>query len=152
MRYVWARAFGRLWCDAEVHTTDDGKRFMLATIENDKRTLHTGKTYAQRVVFRSFDEDDIAVVDQLRKGTWIMVDGETDAVTDKSSTGWWYANSAHHRQIAGDHSISCRLSSTFAESQKLNRESKPSGVDLMRESTRQRPPKAGSIWCVRKPP
>jgi hypothetical protein len=21
-----------------------------------------------------------------------MVDGETDAVTDKSSTGWWYAN------------------------------------------------------------
>ena len=92
MRYVWARAFGRLWCDAEVHTTDDGKQFLLATIENDKRTLHTGKTYAQRVVFRSFDQDDIAVVDQLRKGTWIMVDGETDAVTDKSSTGWWDAN------------------------------------------------------------
>lgn len=92
MRYVWARSFGRLMCDAEVHTTDDGKRFLICTIEHDQRTLHTGKTYAQRVLFRSFDADDIAVADQLRKGTWIMVDGETDAVADKSSTGWWYAN------------------------------------------------------------
>lgn len=92
MKYVWSRAFGKLWCDAEVQTTDDGKQFLIATIENDRRTLHNGKQYAQRVVFRSFDPDDISIVDQLTKGSFLMVDGETDAVADKSSTGWWYAN------------------------------------------------------------
>ena len=91
MRHLWARGFGRLWCDAEV-IHDDGKVFLLATVEFDQRTLGNGKPYAQRIVFRSFDRDDIDAVGLLTKGTHIMFDGDCDAVTDKSSTGWWYAN------------------------------------------------------------
>jgi hypothetical protein len=28
----------------------------------------------------------------LTEGTHVMFDGDCDAVADKSSTGWWYAN------------------------------------------------------------
>lgn len=92
MRHLWSRGFGRLHSDAEVITTDDGKRFLLAVIEFENRKLANGKPYAQRVQFRSFDPLDIEIADQLIAGTHIMFDGDCDAVADKSSTGWWYAN------------------------------------------------------------
>jgi hypothetical protein len=92
MRHLWARGFGKLHRDAEVITTDDGRRFLLAVIEFDQRTLGNGKPYAQRVQFRSFDNEDIEIADQLLAGTYVMFDGDCDAVADKSQTGWWYAN------------------------------------------------------------
>lgn len=92
MKHLWARGFGKLHRDAEVIVTDDGKRFLLALIEFDERTLSTGKPYAQRIVFRSFHEDDMEIADQLIVGTYVMFDGDCDAVADKSSAGWWYAN------------------------------------------------------------
>ncbi len=92
MRHLWARGFGRLHADAEVHRTAEGKPFLLAVIEFEDRTLANGKPYAQRVQFRSFDPADIEIADQLITGTHIMFDGDCDAVADKSSTGWWYAN------------------------------------------------------------
>jgi hypothetical protein len=61
-------------------------------IEFENRKLANGKPYAQRVQFRSFDPLDIEIADQLIAGTHIMFDGDCDAVADKSSTGWWYAN------------------------------------------------------------
>jgi hypothetical protein len=92
MRHLWSRGFGKLYADAEVITTDDGKRFLLAVVEFEKRTLANGKPYAQRVTFRSFDSDDLESVGILTAGTHIMFDGDCDATADKSSTGWWYAN------------------------------------------------------------
>lgn len=92
MRHLWARGFGRLHSDAEVIHSDDGKRFLLAVVEFEKRTLANGKPYAQRVTFRSFDLDDIEAVDRLTTGTHIMFDGDCDALAEKSSSGWWYAN------------------------------------------------------------
>ena len=92
MRHLWARGFGKLYRDAEVITTDDDRRFLLAVIEFDQRTLGNGKPYAQRVQFRSFDNEDIEIADQLLAGTYVMFDGDCDAVADKSQTGWWYAN------------------------------------------------------------
>ena len=92
MRHLWARGFGRLYADAEVVTNDDGKQFLLATIEFEKRTLANGKPYAQRITFRSFDAADIACVRMLTAGTHIMFDGDCDALAEKSATGWWYAN------------------------------------------------------------
>lgn len=92
MRHLWARGFGRLHSDAEIITTDDGKQFLIAVIEFEKRTLGNGKPYAQRVTFRSFDPEDMDSVNLLVEGTHIMFDGDCDAVADKSSTGWWYAN------------------------------------------------------------
>jgi len=92
MRHLWARGFGRLFCDAEVIHSDDGKTFLLATVEFEKRTLSNGKPYAQRVVFRSFDPQDIDSVGYLVEGAHIMFDGDCDATAEKSSTGWWYAN------------------------------------------------------------
>lgn len=92
MRSLWSRGFGRLYCNAEVIEEDNGKVFLLATVEFETRTLYTGKQYAQRVTFRSFDDQDIARVDELRKGVYMLFDGDTDAVAEKSATGWWYAN------------------------------------------------------------
>ena len=92
MRHLWARGFGRLHSDAEVINTDDGKRFLLAVVEFEKRTLANGKPYAQRITFRSFDDDDIDSVRMLTEGTYIMFDGDCDALAEKSATGWWYAN------------------------------------------------------------
>ena len=92
MRHLWARGFGRLFRDAEVISTEDGKTFLLAVIEFEERTLSNGKPYAQRVQFRSFDIADIDRVDELLEGTHIMFDGDCDATADKSQTGWWYAN------------------------------------------------------------
>lgn len=92
MRHLWARGFGRLYTDAEVHQTAEGKSFLLAVIEFENRKLANGKPYSQRVQFRSFDAADIEIADQLIAGTHIMFDGDCDAVADKSSTGWWYAN------------------------------------------------------------
>ena len=73
-------------------TDDKGKTFLLATVEFDNRILNNGRPYAQRVVFRSFDPQDWELLEQLTAGTYIMFDGETDAISDKSATGWWYAN------------------------------------------------------------
>ena len=92
MRSLWSKGFGRLHCDAEVIEEDSGKVFLLATVEFETRTLYTGKQYAQRVTFRSFDDQDIARVGELRKGIYMLFDGDTDAVAEKSATGWWYAN------------------------------------------------------------
>lgn len=92
MRHLWARGFGRLFADAETFSTEDGKRFLLAVVEFEKRILTNGKPYAQRVTFRSFDPDDCNAVDRLIEGTHIMFDGDCDALADKSSNGWWYAN------------------------------------------------------------
>ena len=92
MRHLWARGFGRLHSDAEIITTDDGKQFLIAVIEFEKRTLGNGKHYAQRVTFRSFDSEDMDAVLILTEGTHVMFDGDCDATADKSSTGWWYAN------------------------------------------------------------
>jgi hypothetical protein len=92
VRHLWARGFGKLYRDAEIITTDDGKTFLLAVIEFEQRTLGNGKPYSQRVQFRSFDRDDMEIVDQLVAGTYIMFDGDCDATADKSQTGWWYAN------------------------------------------------------------
>ena len=92
MRHLWARGVGRLYADAEVVTNDDGKQFLLATIEFEKRTLANGKPYAQRITFRSFDADDIDCVRMLTADTHIMFDGDCDALAEKSATGWWYAN------------------------------------------------------------
>jgi hypothetical protein len=92
MRHLWSRGFGRLHSDAEVITTDDGKRFLLAVVEFEKRTLANGKPYAQRVTFRSFDPEDMDCVRMLIEGTHIMFDGDCDALAEKSSSGWWYAN------------------------------------------------------------
>jgi len=65
MRHLWARGFGRLFTDAEVHQTAEGKSFLLAVIEFEGRKLANGKPYAQRVQFRSFDPLDIEIADQL---------------------------------------------------------------------------------------
>jgi hypothetical protein len=92
MRHLWSRGFGKLYADAEVITTDDGKRFLLAVVEFEKRTLANGKPYAQRVTFRSFDPEDMDCVRMLTEGTHIMFDGDCDALAEKSATGWWYAN------------------------------------------------------------
>ena len=92
MRHLWARGFGRLHSDAEVIHSDDGKRFLIAVVEFEKRTLANGKPYAQRVTFRSFDPEDIDCVRMLTEGTYIMFDGDCDALAEKSATGWWYAN------------------------------------------------------------
>jgi hypothetical protein len=91
MRHLWARGFGRLHSDAEIITTD-GKQFLIAVVEFESRTLINGKPYAQRVTFRSFDADDMESVNLLIEGTHILFDGDCDAVADKSSSGWWYAN------------------------------------------------------------
>lgn len=92
MRSLWAKGFGRLHCDAEIITDDRGKTVLLATVEFEDRRLHTGKMYAQRVTFRSFHESDIARVGELRQGVYLVFDGDCDALAEKSSTGWWYAN------------------------------------------------------------
>jgi len=92
MRVLWAKGFGRLFCNAEVITDDRGKIALLATIEFESRQLHNGKIYAQRITFRSFHPDDIARVDALREGVYLVFDGDCDATAEKSSTGWWYAN------------------------------------------------------------
>lgn len=92
MKNIWSRGFGKLHCNAEMITDDKGKTFLLATVEFDNRILNNGRPYAQRVVFRSFDPQDWELLEQLTAGTYIMFDGETDAVSDKSQTGWWYAN------------------------------------------------------------
>lgn len=92
MRGLWAKGFGRLFCDAEVVVDDRGKRMLLATIEFEERRLNTGKMYAQRVTFRSFFEPDIDRVHELRQGVYLAFDGDCDALAEKSVTGWWYAN------------------------------------------------------------
>lgn len=92
MRCLWAHGFGRLFCDAEVICDERGKTFLLATIEFEERQLHNGKPYSQRIIFRSFNIEDIEAVSSLKEGTFVRFDGETDAVSEKSATGWWYAN------------------------------------------------------------
>ena len=82
MRHLWARGFGRLHSDAEIITTDDGKQFLIAVVEFEKRTLSNGKPYAQRVTFRSFEADDMDSVNLLIEGTHILFDGDCDAVAD----------------------------------------------------------------------
>lgn len=93
MRGLQAFGFGRIHTAAEVHTNDDGNKFLQMIVEFEDRLLHkSGKVYNQRLLFRSFDTLDIERAQDFTAGRFIVVDGMIDAVAEKSSTGWWYAN------------------------------------------------------------
>ena len=92
MRSLKAIGFGRIFNAAEMHEADSGNPVMLLTVEFEDRVLKKGTPYAQRVQFRSFEASDQAVIDRLLIGAFITFDGDCDAIAEKSSTGWWYAN------------------------------------------------------------
>ena len=92
MRSLRGGGFAKILHAAEIHTADSGNPVMLLTVEFETRTLAKGALYAQRVQFRSFAQEDHALVDKLKAGAFIAFDGDCDAVSEKSQTGWWYAN------------------------------------------------------------
>lgn len=92
MRSLKAIGFGRILNAAEMHEADSGNPVMLMTVEFEDRILKKGTPYAQRVQFRSFEQADHALIDQLLIGAFVTFDGDCDAIAEKSSTGWWYAN------------------------------------------------------------
>jgi len=92
MRSLRGTGFGRIFNAAEMHEADSGNPVMLLTVEFENRTLKKGTPYAQRVQFRTFEPDDHALIDRLLIGAFITFDGDCDAIAEKSSTGWWYAN------------------------------------------------------------
>lgn len=92
MRSLRGSGFAKILHAAEIHTADSGNPVMLLTVEFEERTLKNGTLYAQRVQFRSFTQEDHALVAKLKVGAFIAFDGDSDAVAEKSPTGWWYAN------------------------------------------------------------
>ena len=92
MRSLKAIGFGRIFNAAEIHEAESGNPVMLLTVEFEDRVLKKGTPYAQRVQFRSFEPSDHALIDRLLIGAFVTFDGDCDAVSEKSQTGWWYAN------------------------------------------------------------
>ena len=92
MRSLKAIGFGRIFNAAEIHEAESGNPVMLMTVEFEDRVLKKGTPYAQRVQFRSFEPADHALIDRLLIGAFVTFDGDCDAIAEKSSTGWWYAN------------------------------------------------------------
>lgn len=92
MRGLRAHGMGRIIESAEVITNESDNRFVQFVVEFEERLLRSGKEYAQRVTFRSFDPLDINKADKLTAGRWVFFDGDCDAVAEKGQTGWWYAN------------------------------------------------------------
>lgn len=101
MRSLRGTGFARILNAAEIHSAESGNPVMLLTVEFEQRTLAKGTLYAQRVQFRSFAAEDIAKVNELRVGVFVSFDGDTDAVAEKSPTGWWYANPRVTGRILG---------------------------------------------------
>lgn len=101
MRSLRGAGFARIFNAAEIHTAESGNPVMLLTVEFEQRTLAKGNSYAQRVQFRSFAPEDIAMVDKLKVGVFVSFDGDADAVAEKSPTGWWYANPRVTGRILG---------------------------------------------------
>ena len=93
MRGLQSFGFGRIHTAAEIHTNDDGNKFLQMVVEFEHRLLQkSGKLYQQRVLFRSFDVLDQERCNDLTEDRYVVIDGLVDAVAEKSPTGWWYAN------------------------------------------------------------
>jgi hypothetical protein len=93
MRGLHAHGFGKIHASAELHENDDGNTFMQMIVEFEDRMIQkSGKLYQQRILFRSFDPLDVDQVGNLTAGKFVVIDGLVDAVAEKSSAGWWYAN------------------------------------------------------------
>lgn len=93
MRGLHSFGFGKIHASSEIQTTEHGNQFMQMIVEFEDRLLQkSGKLYQQRIVFRSFDPLDIQRVTELTAGRFVVIDGLIDAVAEKSSAGWWYAN------------------------------------------------------------
>lgn len=101
MRNLRGNGFAKILTAAEIHTSESGNPVMVLTVEFEQRKLAKGDLYAQRVQFRSFTAADHALMDQLRVGVFVTIDGDCDAVATKSPSGWWYANPRITGRILG---------------------------------------------------
>lgn len=94
MKVLHAIGHGRVIDEPRKSTSAVGDQFVEFTIQFDERELVNRKRYAQRVKFRSFNRACIAQVESgtVTKGSFVLVDGECDAVAEQGRHGEWFAN------------------------------------------------------------
>lgn len=91
MKFLHAFAVGIIREDAKILKTPKGEPYLETVVEMEQRAARNGGPYSQRVVFRSFLPGDIERAPKVRRGSTIVIEGNTDAIVTHHE-GKAYAN------------------------------------------------------------
>lgn len=80
MRFLHGFAVASVTRPAELKTSDCGHPFIEVHVEFDEHRGKGDRPYAQRIVFRSFEDRDIAQCTVILPGSIIGFEGTVDAV------------------------------------------------------------------------